>query len=263
MLDRCSSSLDVTLALRLLETVLDRVLQLSSKVFILEFILDKLSSHMTSERRNEVANLCMGVKALRCIPQVEHEQYASLVRHPLLLFEQLLMNVKVEWARKVRASWVSKSETEGNVMKSASIISGLENLVIYYARKALEFPTFYWGQTSRVGSKMSTTEPPSNSGPGQRLSLVSPSPLHSLGSPGSKTRQRSASDAAPLFDSMALSLPPSLTSQPSFNPLTELPTTVPTREEWTKDEEVAACVVCHEHFSLVRTLVCASPYNNI
>jgi zinc finger FYVE domain-containing protein 26 len=97
---------------------------------------------------------------------------------------------------------------------------------------------------------MSTTEPPSNSGPGQRLSLVSPSPLHSLGSPGSKTRQRSASDAAPLFDSMALSLPPSLTSQPSFNPLTELPTTVPTREEWTKDEEVAACVVCHEHFSL-------------
>ena len=66
MLDRYVS-LDVALALHLLETVLDRVLQLSSKVFMLEFILDKLSSHMSNERRNELANLCMGVKVCHSI----------------------------------------------------------------------------------------------------------------------------------------------------------------------------------------------------
>ena len=58
--------------------------------------------------------------------------------------------MKIEWARKVRASWVNKNRvhtTEGDVMESVSIISELEKLVINYARKALEFPAFYQGQT--------------------------------------------------------------------------------------------------------------------
>ena len=107
---------------------------------------------------------------------------------------------------------------------------------------------------AQIGSQTPKSESPTNSIPGHKLSSVSPSPLHALSSPGNRNRLPSACEPTPLFESVVLSSPPSLSSQPSFNPLSELPPTVPTREEWTKDEEVAACVVCHEHFSLVRTM---------
>lgn len=72
---------DVAKALQLSETVLDKVLHLRSKVFMLEFILEKLSSHVSTVRRDELANLCMGVKVVSCNSLASlHLQMTSCLR---------------------------------------------------------------------------------------------------------------------------------------------------------------------------------------
>lgn len=55
-----------------------------------------------------------------------------------------------------------------------------------------------------------------------------------------------------LLDSVAVSTLASGFCQPSFGSMVQLPDVVPTREEWMKDEEVAACVICVQRFSMVR-----------
>lgn len=104
---------------------------------------------------------------------------------------------------------------------------------------------------ARMGSQTPfRTESPNSSDPSRRLSSVSPLPLHHSNSPADRTRVSSLS--GPLMESTVVSTLASFIHQPPFNLLTALPSVVPRREQWTKDEDVAACAVCGEHFSMVR-----------
>ena len=65
-------------------------------MLILQFVLGRLISHLPStEAISRYANQLLGVKALLALPHFVQEQYRPLMSEPLLLIEQLLVDLKV------------------------------------------------------------------------------------------------------------------------------------------------------------------------
>ncbi len=65
-------------------------------MLILQFILGHLISQLPStEEISKYANRLLGAKALLALPHFVQEQYRHLMGEPLLLIEQLLIDLKV------------------------------------------------------------------------------------------------------------------------------------------------------------------------
>ena len=90
---------DMTLAI--CDSLLSQNLHVGQTLFILQFMLTNLSSLLSPVRTERLLCTKMGAKALLCLPVSARPNYEHLVSRPPLLLEQLLMNMKVEWAAKV------------------------------------------------------------------------------------------------------------------------------------------------------------------
>ena len=76
--------------------MLGKCFNLESLILILRFLLDKLSFQIQSaEKLKNLNNQLLGVKALLCLPHFVQEQYRSLMKRPLFIVEQLLIDLKV------------------------------------------------------------------------------------------------------------------------------------------------------------------------
>lgn len=65
-------------------------------MLILQFLLGRLSFQIPSQEKIKLlTNQLLGVKSLLCLPHFIQEQYRPLVRKPLLIIEQLLIDLKV------------------------------------------------------------------------------------------------------------------------------------------------------------------------
>lgn len=76
------------------------------------------------------------LQVLLTLPPDAQEDYFPLLSKPLLMLEQLLMNLKVDWAT------VAVRTLRGLLLGQECIISpgNIDALLSCYARKALEFP---------------------------------------------------------------------------------------------------------------------------
>eukprot|EP00118_Oscarella_pearsei_P023925 m.293467 g.293467 ORF g.293467 m.293467 type:complete len:1642 (+) comp40739_c0_seq1:3926-8851(+) len=243
--------------LRICLSLLDRVESMAGKVFVLEYILAKFQAQLGDEERETT---CMGVKVMcYVIPDQDRNSYAHLVKQPTRIFEQMLMNQKIEWARKFLSDLKSVKASSVDLMPYYAIL-------VDYARKALEFPSFF--MTTRLScATVLGSRPPSRSGsPSNTPGLSRRSPAlynrpgiltsldrgtHLMKPFQSLTKTWSSSlSSSPLLDSIAVtSYPLSQVQSPAKQPYV-FPEHVPKKEGWTRDESVPSCMVCDSRFSM-------------
>lgn len=92
---------DHDMSLAICDSLLSQNLHVGQTLFILQFMLTNLPSLLSPVRIERLLCTKMGAKALLCLPDSARPNYEHLVSRPPLLLEQLLMNMKVEWAAKV------------------------------------------------------------------------------------------------------------------------------------------------------------------
>ena len=74
--------------------LLEKCHRLESVMLVLQFILGHLDQ-LHSAKQLKLANQLLGVKALLVLPHFVREQYRPLMGEPLLIIEQLLIDLKV------------------------------------------------------------------------------------------------------------------------------------------------------------------------
>lgn len=92
---------DQDMCLAICDSLLSQNLHVGQTLFIIQFMLTNLPSLLSPVRMEKLLCTKMGAKALLCLPDSARPNYEHLVSRPPLLLEQLLMNMKVEWAAKV------------------------------------------------------------------------------------------------------------------------------------------------------------------
>ncbi|XP_069807243.1 zinc finger FYVE domain-containing protein 26 isoform X1 [Dendropsophus ebraccatus] len=203
--------------------------------FLSEYLLAHFSDSLPEMRCNEIRNIFLGSKVLLALPESAHPNYAHLIFSPLLMLEQLLMNMKIQWA-SVAVQTLQQLLIDPDCTFS---IEDMDNLLSTYAGKALDIPfSFREKRTDSVSrlpeSSIQPPEPeqgsppPSSSGElsnsifGDRSRLQSPVGLPEKG----HRRNRSS---------------------PEFVP----PDKPPAKTQWIPDETEVTCMVCkNERFTM-------------
>uniref|UniRef100_A0A671QY10 Zinc finger FYVE domain-containing protein 26 n=1 Tax=Sinocyclocheilus anshuiensis TaxID=1608454 RepID=A0A671QY10_9TELE len=208
---QCSTYLLYQLGLEVSERALDRRPGLAACHFLSDYLTLHFQSQMTPARRRHINALHLGSKVLLTLPEASRQDYFSLLSDPLLMLEQLLMNLKVDWATVAINTLRSLLPTQDAGITNQHI----DTLLADYARKALDFP-YAPREWSRSDSVISLQDaflqcPAQESGPS--------SPSHTP--------------------------PPSLATP--FTP----PEKTPDRKDWIPDHKQHICMVCQrERFTM-------------
>ncbi|KAJ8341067.1 hypothetical protein SKAU_G00333580 [Synaphobranchus kaupii] len=127
---------DSAVGLEVCERALDRRPGLAACHFLADYLTLHFQSRVSPTRRQHIHALHLGSKVLLTLPPGARLDYFPLLSNPLLMLEQLLMNLKVDWvgvAIQTLRSLLSGQE--------ASFGGGdIDALLSSYARKALDFP---------------------------------------------------------------------------------------------------------------------------
>ncbi|XP_028852607.1 zinc finger FYVE domain-containing protein 26 isoform X3 [Denticeps clupeoides] len=218
---------DFSLGLEISERALDRRPGLAACHFLADYLTMHFQSQVSPARRCHIHALHLGSKVLLTLPEAVRQDYFLLLSEPLLMLEQLLMNLKVDWAdtavRTLRKLLVGQEAGFSN--------EDIDSLLSRYAHKALEFP-YAPRERSRSDSVISLQDvllqcPAQESCPSTPSSTPPPSagntPMHT---PYGK---RIRSPATP------------------FTP----PEKPPVRKDWIPDHQQAICMVCQrERFTM-------------
>jgi zinc finger FYVE domain-containing protein 26 len=133
---------DPAKTLEICERLLSKQMPIANTLFIIHFMITDLDEFVKPFRKHELLRQRLGTNAVLCIPENNRRPYESLTSQPLLLLEQLLIDMKVEWAGKVFEDLQSELNTNINYDESLKKeISGeaFDKLLVWYATKALEF----------------------------------------------------------------------------------------------------------------------------
>uniref|UniRef100_A0AAR2J1K8 Zinc finger FYVE domain-containing protein 26 n=1 Tax=Pygocentrus nattereri TaxID=42514 RepID=A0AAR2J1K8_PYGNA len=214
-------SLSESLALEVSERALDRRPGLAACHFLSDYLTLHFQSQMTPARRRHIHALHLGSKVLLTLPEASRQDYFQLLADPLLMLEQLLMNLKVDWA----STAVSTLHNLLPAQEAGITNQHIDALLAEYGCKALDFP-YAPRERSRSDSVISLQDF-SLQCPAQDSSQSSPShtPPPSRGSTGRRSRS-----SATLFS------PPEKT---------------PERKDWIPDHKKHICMVCQrERFTM-------------
>ncbi|XP_036166656.1 zinc finger FYVE domain-containing protein 26 isoform X1 [Myotis myotis] len=225
---------DPSMCLEVTEQSLDQHPSLATSHFLANYLTTHFYGKLTAVRHCEIQALYMGSKVLLTLPEQHRASYSHLSSKPLLMLEQLLMNMKVDWATVA-------VQTLHPLLARQEIgftMDDVDSLLSRYAGKALDFPyslrekrsdsEIHLQETVGQASDLETlTRSPSAefspaTAPGQGVTLVrSPSP-----------KERSVPQSQPPLE---------------FVP----PATPPGRHQWVPDESESLCMVCcREHFTM-------------
>ncbi|XP_075386626.1 zinc finger FYVE domain-containing protein 26 [Tenrec ecaudatus] len=223
---------DPTMCLEVTEQSLDQHPSLATSHFLANYLTTHFYQQLTAARHHEIQALYMGSKILLTLPEQHRASYAHLSSRPLLMLEQLLMNMKVDWATvAVRVLHQLPAGQEiGFTMEE------VDSLLSHYAGKALDF--LYPLREKRSDSGIHLSEPVSQVSDPETMTRSPSAEFSSASSPGISTVQSP--------NPKEKSLPPS-------QPLLEFvpPATPPTRHQWVPDEMESVCMVCRrEHFTM-------------
>ncbi|XP_064148696.1 zinc finger FYVE domain-containing protein 26 isoform X2 [Loxodonta africana] len=223
---------DPTMCLEVTEQSLDQHPSLATSHFLANYLTTNFYGELTAARHHEIQALYMGSKVLLTLPEQHRASYAHLSSSPLLMLEQLLMNMKVDWATVA----VHTLQPLLAGQEIGFTMEDVDSLLSRYAGKALDFP--YTLREKRSDSVIHLLEV---------VSLVS--------DPETLTKSSSAefSSAAPPGISTVHSPSPRERSLPQSQPPLEFvpPATPPARHQWVPDETENICMVCRrEHFTM-------------
>ncbi|KFQ43967.1 Zinc finger FYVE domain-containing protein 26, partial [Nestor notabilis] len=127
---------DPGICLAISEQSLDQHENLAASHFLADYLTAHFYANLTAARRNEIQALYMGSKVLLTLPELSRVNYFHLSSRPLLMLEQLLMNMKVDWVAVA-------VQTLHQLLAGQEIgftVEDIDNLLSKYAEKALNFP---------------------------------------------------------------------------------------------------------------------------
>uniref|UniRef100_A0A8C6ZC05 Zinc finger FYVE domain-containing protein 26 n=1 Tax=Nothoprocta perdicaria TaxID=30464 RepID=A0A8C6ZC05_NOTPE len=127
---------DPDICLAISEQCLDQHPSLAASHFLANYLTTHFYGNLTAARHNEIQALYMGSKVLLTLPELYRVNYFHLSSRPLLMLEQLLMNMKVDWVAVA-------VQTLHQLLAGQDIgftVEDIDNLLSKYAEKALDFP---------------------------------------------------------------------------------------------------------------------------
>ncbi len=133
---------DTAKTLEICERLVSKQLPIPNILFIIHFMITDLDAHVKPARKRELLRQRLGTNAVLCIPESNRRPYESLTSQPLLLLEQLLIDMKVEWAGKVFEDLQTELSTNKNYdasLRKEISVKAFDKLLVWYATKALEF----------------------------------------------------------------------------------------------------------------------------
>ncbi|XP_016044934.1 zinc finger FYVE domain-containing protein 26 isoform X2 [Erinaceus europaeus] len=223
---------DPTMCLEVTEQSLDQHPSLATSHFLANYLTTHFYGELTAIRHCEIQALYMGSKVLLTLPEQHRASYSHLSTQPLLMLEQLLMNMKVDWATVA-------VQTLHQLLAGQDIgftMGEVDSLLSTYAGKALDFP--YSLREKRSDSVSHLQETFSQASDLESLSRSPSAEFSSATTPGTSTahspnlKERSFLPSLPLLE---------------FVP----PATPPARHQWVPDETESICMVCcREHFTM-------------
>ena len=156
--------------------IMDRLTNKKYSAMLISFVRKNLC-HTLSE--DEIQRLCvchLGCQALLCLPNHMQPEYDHLITSPLVLLEQLLMNMKVDLSSKVLACLKSELKLlqEGGVdVNSLEFdIKDADAILVEYAKKAVEFSVIQADSSS--SGRASVLSHMSSGGGGGSLTMSGP-----------------------------------------------------------------------------------------
>ncbi|KAM5274232.1 zinc finger FYVE domain-containing protein 26 isoform 2-T2 [Ctenodactylus gundi] len=228
---------DPTMCLEVTEQSLDQHPSLATSHFLANYLTTHFYGELTDARHREIQALYMGSKVLLTLPEQHRASYSHLSSNPLLMLEQLLMNMKVDWASVA-------VQTLRQLLAGQEIgftVDEIDSLLSRYAGKALDLP--YPLRDKRSDSVIHL-----------------PEVVHQVSDPETLSRSSSAEFSAATAAAAAASSvsavrspSPRERSIPPSQPLLEFvpPATPPARHQWVPDETESICMVCcREHFTM-------------
>ncbi|XP_034498234.1 zinc finger FYVE domain-containing protein 26 isoform X2 [Ailuropoda melanoleuca] len=225
---------DPTMCLEVTEQSLDQHPSLAASHFLANYLTTHFYGELTAVRHHEIQALYMGSKVLLTLPEPHRASYSHLSSNPLLMLEQLLMNMKVDWATVA-------VQTLHQLLAGQEIgftMDDIDSLLSIYAGKALDFPYSLREKRSDSLTHLQEVSQPSD------LVTLSRSPsgefsvAAAVAAPGVSTIH----SPSPRERSFPESQPP-----PEFVP----PATPPGRPQWVPDESASICMVCcRERFTM-------------
>ncbi|XP_026134074.1 zinc finger FYVE domain-containing protein 26-like [Carassius auratus] len=129
-------ALSDSVGLEVSERALDRRPGLAACHFLSDYLTLHFQSQMTPARRRHINALHLGSKVLLTLPEASRQDYFSLLSDPLLMLEQLLMNLKVDWATIA----ISTLQSLLPAQDAGITHQHIDTLLAEYAQKALDFP---------------------------------------------------------------------------------------------------------------------------
>uniref|UniRef100_A0A8C3F059 Zinc finger FYVE domain-containing protein 26 n=1 Tax=Corvus moneduloides TaxID=1196302 RepID=A0A8C3F059_CORMO len=221
---------DPGVCLAISEQSLDQHLNLAASHFLADYLTAHFYSSLTTARRNEIQALYIGSKVLLTLPELSRVNYFHLSSRPLLMLEQLLMNMKVDWVAVA-------VETLHQLLAGQEVgftVEDIDNLLSKYAEKALNFP--FTLKEKRSDSLIRIQESLNQVLECEALSKSGSSEL----SPGSFTGVTIS--ASPRDRSLQQNLFPQ-----EFVP----PEKPPPKQQWIPDDTETICMVCKtERFTM-------------
>ncbi|XP_040916541.1 zinc finger FYVE domain-containing protein 26 isoform X2 [Toxotes jaculatrix] len=229
---------DFVVGLDVCERALDRCPGLAACHFLADYLTLHFQRQVSPARRRHIHALHLGSKALLTLPPAARQDYFPLLSEPLLMLEQLLMNLKVDWAdvavRTLRSLLVGREAGFG--------AEDIDKLLASYAGKALDFscaPRERSRSDSVISLQDALTQCPaqeSSSLSSSRIETPTPSTSSTPTHTPCADRERDRSSAGRKRRSPAKFQPP---DQP------------PARKDWVPDTQQDVCMVCQrERFTM-------------
>ncbi|XP_072314504.1 zinc finger FYVE domain-containing protein 26 [Eucyclogobius newberryi] len=144
---------DYSLGLDVCEQALDKRPGLSACHFLADYLTLHFERQVSTARRRHIHALHLGSKVLLTLPPAARQDYFPLLSEPLLMLEQLLMNLKVDWA--VLAVGTLRGLLVGQ--EAGFSANDIDTILAEYASKALDFSCAP-NQRSRSDSVISLQE---------------------------------------------------------------------------------------------------------
>ncbi|XP_034015732.1 zinc finger FYVE domain-containing protein 26 [Thalassophryne amazonica] len=229
---------DFTIGLDVCERALDHRPGLAACHFLADYLTLHFQRQVSLARRQQIHALHLGSKVLLTLPPVARKDYFSLLSEPLLMLEQLLMNLKVDWAAVV-------VQTLRSLLIGQEVgfsVEDIDKLLSDYAYKALDFSCAP-RERSRSDSVISLQEALMQL-PIQDSSSISSSRMES---PVSSTASTPSSDSTERERDRGSTGRKSCTPT-KFQP----PEQPPARKDWVPDAQHHVCMVCRrERFTML------------
>lgn len=116
-------------SLKICKGVLKKLESISALQFIANYLLD----HCRIVERPKYRKTLVGLEILKMLENKDRALYIHLIKEPLLILEQLLMNSKFENIQKIL-------NTLHEVLQHPDIgISNFDKIIRFYAKKSLDF----------------------------------------------------------------------------------------------------------------------------